>query len=290
MTGVLARAAGAWGGWEAWCAREEPAAGQFWMRTLVCGVALLQFVWVGAYGLVDTVYVPWELGGITHATAHSYVLDDLFGAYGGRVAWGVVILGLGAALAGIRMRWALLVALLAWAQLGHLYGPADRAIDRILRTALLILVFSDLPTWRDVRAGRRVKAWPADLVRCVMVIVYLSAGIGKLAATPRWLSPGESGALYRAVADPLSGNVDPATAAKAMWLWKAGGVYTIVVELLSPLLLTRWARWWAPFAIAMHVGIAMTMDLGWFPWGMLGLYGGGASLWGAGSSLRRQGQ
>lgn len=268
-----------WSRWEAWCAREEPAAGQFWVRTLVCAVALLQFLWVARYGLVDAVYVPWDSGGIAVARAPAYVLDDLFGAWGGWVGWTAIVAGLGAALAGLRPRWSILVALLAWAQLGHLYPPGDRAIDRILRCTLLFHLCGDLPSWADVRAGRRVRAWPADLTRYLMVLVYLSAGVGKLAATPTWLSPGPQGALYRAVADPVSGNLPGA--AGWMWLWQAGGVYTVVVELLSPLLLTRWARWWAPFAIAMHVGIALTMDLGWFPWGMLGLYGGGVGLSGS---------
>jgi hypothetical protein len=56
------------------------------------------------------------------------------------------------------------------------------------------------------------------------------------------------------------------------WLWRIGGWLTIGLELASPLLLTRFRHFWAVGGILMHLGIALTMDLGMFSWGMLSMY------------------
>ena len=42
--------------------------------------------------------------------------------------------------------------------------------------------------------------------------------------------------------------------------------------LVTFLLLTRWSKWWGLLGFSMHVGIALTMKLGIFSWGMMALY------------------
>lgn len=261
----------AWRRWVQWSGREEDARGQAWSRTLVCVVAVLSAANVTRLGLVDTVYRKAEDGGIAVQVADTYVLDEWLGPEGGAAAWGAMLVAFLLALTGRGSRWFILLGVLAWAQCGHLWSPADRAIDRILRFVLFVLVLGAVPR-PTLRPGARVPAWPADLVRWLLVIVYLSAGIGKVGNNVGWLLPTEWPSLYRCVADPLDGRLDPVAAAGWMPLWLWGGRATILLELSSPLILTRWAPWWALFGAGMHLGIAGMMDLGWFPWGMLALY------------------
>ena len=261
---------GVWARWAAWCARDEDARGQAWARVAVLVIAILQQLRVGTDGLVGLVYVPFEDGGLARQVADTYVLDTLFGAHGGPIAWGVTLVAFTLALLGVAPRWMMLLGALSWAQLGHLYSPGDRAIDRILRFALVALALGAVPPLRGGPA--RVRTWPADLVRMQLVLVYMGAGFAKLGSTPEWLAPGALPPLYRAVSDPLSGGVDPVAAAAWMPLWALAGRVTVVLELVAPLLFTRWAPWWAVVGAGMHLGIAAFMDLGWFPWGMLALY------------------
>lgn len=263
----------AWSRWVAWCARDEDARGQAWARTLVLAVALAELLTVATSGLLAEVYVAWEDGGIATQIAKSYVMDDWIGPRGGVVGWAVAVGAFALAGLGVAPRWTTLIGVVAWAQLGHLYSPADRAIDRILRTALIVLALGDVPVLR--RGGvhpARVRAWPADLLKWILVIVYLSAGIGKLGHYDGWLGDARWPSLYRSIADPLAARLDPVAAAQWMELWRWGGRATIVLELAAPLLLTRWAPYWAIGAVGMHLGIAAFMNLGWFPWGMIALY------------------
>jgi hypothetical protein len=190
------------------------------------------------------------------------------------VAWAVTIAAMALASVGVFPRAALLVGTLAYAQLGHLYPPGDRAIDRLLRTVLLLVACSGAHRRLALTGDRAetIRAWPADTIRVLLVLVYLSAGIGKLQQQPGWLALSGTPVLYRVMTDPLAAHVD-AHAALPWWpILRVLGWGTIALELSSPLILTRWARWWAVGGIAMHLGIAMTMDLGMFSWGMLALY------------------
>jgi hypothetical protein len=78
--------------------------------------------------------------------------------------------------------------------------------------------------------------------------------------------------LYQIMASPIAGRLDPVFWADYPLPFVIGGAGAIAIELSSPLLLTRWGRYWAVLGAAMHVGIALTMELGVFSWGMLALY------------------
>jgi hypothetical protein len=78
--------------------------------------------------------------------------------------------------------------------------------------------------------------------------------------------------LLRILIDPLSGHLDPATWAQWPWLFRLGSWATIIIEVSAPLLLTRYARYWAVLGVSMHLLIALTMDLGMFSWGCLAFY------------------
>ncbi len=245
------------------------------VRILVPLVLLLDLLRMAQLGLVSDLFVPFSAGGLNAAdNPHAWV-RDLSPEWGGPITFGVALAALAAASAGLGGRWSMLVALVAYAQLGHICGPSDRGIDRILRTVMLILVFSD--AHRVLAIGRpragQVKAWARGLITFLMVVVYLNSGVAKILGNPwGWLGWEGWPAVYLIVSNPVAGHVDPVAASGWLWLFRIGGWGTILLELSAPLLLTRFAPYWALPAAAMHLGIAATMELGMFSWGVLALY------------------
>ena len=80
----------------------------------------------------------------------------------------------------------MLVGLLGLAQPGHL--------DPLVRTTLLVLLVSgshhrlSVVRWlQKAIPVRQTAAWPADLLRFWLVLVYLSVGLNKLGAAPVWI-------------------------------------------------------------------------------------------------------
>jgi hypothetical protein len=202
------------------------------------------------------------------------MIVDWFGASAGAIALVVTLVSMALVSLGVWMKPAILVGVLAYAQLGHLYPPGDRAIDRLLRTALLILLFSDAHKRFSVRrvAAPFISAWPADLIRFFLMLVYLSAGLAKLIQQPGWLSVVATPPLLRILTDPMASNLDPVFWATYPELFRIAGFVTIAIELSSPLLLTRYGHIWAIGGLLMHLGIVSTMSLGMFGWGMLAFY------------------
>lgn len=262
-----------WRRWVAWCAREGEARPLHAVRVLVCMTVVLDLLSVWWCDL-GAIFVPFADGGIAERTAPAYVLDVLLpSGTAGLWASAVAVLCLSSAAMGVAVRPMLLVGVLAWAQLGHLFPGGDRAIDRLLRGVLLLLAVAGpdaVPFWRG--GGSKVTAvWPAAFIRWLLVLVYLSAGLAKVTEQPAWIFPEGRAVLYRIVASPMSGSFDPMHAQWG-WLWRPLGQATVLLELTSPFLLTRWAPVWGLGAITMHLGIAATMHLGLFSWGMLALY------------------
>ena len=247
------------------------------MRLLVPLCVLLDQLRVAQLGLVETYYRPFAAGGLSRLVDGASKVDDWFGdAQGGIIAFWVSVVAMASATLGFAMRPALLIGVLAYAQAGHIYQPGDRGIDRILRTAMLILICSGADRRFALNFKERretVAAWPSDLVRVLMVCVYLSAGVSKLMQQPRWLATSDAWpVVYRILVDPLAAHIDPLVIAPyAPWFVVLGWA-TILVECSSPLLLTRFARYWSLLTIPMHLGIAQFMELGMFSYGMLSLH------------------
>lgn len=263
-----------WSRWVAFSSREHDARPLALVRILVCSVLVVDLLQVARLGLVTELWRDFEHGGIGVTPASGLWLDA-WPTWGGPIAFGLIVLALVAAALGVGTRPAILVAIVLYAQLGHIFPPADRAIDRILRTTLLVLLFSGAHRRFALGGGPSVMtipAWPADLLRWLLVLVYLSAGLHKLNCTPDWLGSGDPPVLMRILANPLAGRIDPQVAASLIPLWRLGGLFTIVLELSSPLILTRFAPWWALAGLGLHLGIAATMNLGMFSWGMMALY------------------
>ena len=224
--------------------------------------------------LVRHVFVPYAAGGLSKIQDPHWVLHHVLGDAAAPVALVLTLASMGLITIGRWMRPAIIVGVLAYAQLGHLFPPGDRAIDRIVRCGLLILLFSQADkalAWSRTRT-HPIPAWPAHLMRFLLVLVYLSAGLSKLIQQPGWLSLTADPPLLRILVDPMAGELDPIFWSQFPWLFRLGGYVTIAFELASPLLLTRHAPKLAIVGLMMHLGILFTMTLGMFSWGMIAFY------------------
>lgn len=266
---------GLWERWKAYCDRDMDPRPLALVRIFVPLVIILDLLRLVQLGLVEVLFRPWEAGGLSTFSDPTAFIDTLSPEWGGIVAFGLTLLCMTLVGLGRFMRPAIVIGCLAYAQLGHLYPPGDRAVDRILRCALLFLLFSQADqywAWNSKRRATRVSAWPAQGIRFMLVTIYMAAGISKIAQQPNWLAVDGMPVLYRIMTDPLASNLDPESWTWAFPLFRIGGWATIFLEVGAFLILTRWCRWWAVGGALMHLGIAMTMTLGMFSWGMLALY------------------
>jgi hypothetical protein len=263
-----------WAWWMSYTDRKMDPGPLVAVRILVCGAIGLDLLRMVQLGLFSDVFSPFSLGGLSLIQDPHWVLGAWMGESASAIALAVTLMCMGLAGLGLWMRPAILIGVLAYAQLGHLFPPGDRAIDRLLRSVLLVLMFSAADQmWSPRRPNSTpVPAWPADLIRYMVVLVYLSAGLGKLIQQPGWLSLTADPPLMRILIDPLAGNLDPSMWAGHPWLFRLGGFVTIAFELASPLLLTRHGPKLALLGFVMHLSIAFTMNLGMFSWGMLAIY------------------
>ncbi len=204
-------------------------------------------------------------GGIVPRGDQWYFLGN---AWGGPVA--AVLLAISMVLVAMRVatRPALVIGLLAYAQIGHLFGPGDRAIDRLIRTVFLLFLFSRVTA---PKRSARVEAWISVVFRVLLVLVYLQAGLVKADSTT-WLLPSEQPELLSILADPLAGRLDHLFWQDYPTIFWVFGAAAVALELAAPLILTRWAPYWALGAIWIHIGIICTMHLGMFSFGMLAFY------------------
>jgi len=229
-------------------------------------------------GLAGVYYRPWDAGGLSTFVGDEWALAGL-GPDAGLWLVGLIIVCMALVSSGLGVRPAIVVGVLAYAQLGHLYPPGDRAIDRIIRTALLILLFSQSHRrWAlgDRLLGRapvaRAAAAPQHLILWFLVLIYMAAGVSKLMQQPAWLAVSGTPVLYRVVTDPLAGAWDHMTWSRIGLPFFVASWATIIFEVGAFVLLTRWRRWFGLLGVGLHLGIGLTMHLGMFSAGMLCFY------------------
>jgi hypothetical protein len=242
------------------------------VRILLAACVAFDLLRVQQLGLTPVLFKLGGHGGLTAFHDPHLVIHAWWGASAGPIAMGVTLVSMGMVMVGVWTRPAILIGVLAYSQLGHLFPPGDRAVDRIIRTALLMLMFTRAtgPWWRI--EGRQTRGWSVDMLKFFLVMIYLSAGLAKLIQQPGWLSLTAEPPLLRIMTDPMSAHLDPTFWAQYPWLFRLGSWGTIVLELSSVLIFTRWCRHWAVIGAAMHVGIFLTMGLGMFSLGMLSFY------------------
>lgn len=268
-----------WNRWVAWCARDEDARPLAAVRILVplCVVVdLMQTWWLD---LVDVLFASYKHGGIAGYQGGEFVLGAYWGAAGGPLAWWLTLVSMALVSAGVAVRPALVVGIFAYAQLGHSSPDADRGIDTIIRTVLLLLLFSNAHRrwslgnliWTN-QAADRIRAWPADLIKLLLMLIYFSAGFGKVLRTVNWTAWSGQPVLYNIMVDPMAAKLDPVFWESYWPLFRVGGWVTIAFELTPFLIFTRFCPYWAIPAALMHIGIASTMYLGMFSYAMLSMY------------------
>ncbi len=267
---------GLWARWVAFTGRPLDTRPLALVRIAAALCLLLDLLRVAWLGLVPVLFRPWEAGGLSTFTDDAVWIDQLSPLWAGPIAFWLAVACMSLVVLGVLSRPATLLGVLAYAQLGHLYPPGDRGIDRILRCVLLILVLSQAHRRYSLARGPRretCSAWPSDLIRVLLVCIYMSAGISKVMATPQWFGTGQWPVLYRILGDPLAAKVDPGIT-HPVWMafTRLGSLSTVLLECGALVILTRLAPWWAAVAMVMHLGIAVTMELGMFAWGMLSLY------------------
>ncbi len=263
-----------WNAWMQWMDTEVDPRPLALVRIALPLCVLADLARLAQLGLLRDVFTPYAEGGLNRIESPHAVVNDWFGPDGAWIALSATVLCMTLILLGRWMRPAIVVGVLAYAQLGHIFPPGDRAIDRLIRTALLILLFSGADgafAWGRKRRWR-VPAWPEHFLRLFLVLVYTSAGIAKLIQQPEWLSLTADPPLLRILIDPMAGTLEPDFWAQFPDVFRALGMATIALELSSILLLTRWRTAWALGAILMHLGIWATMSLGMFSPGMLAVY------------------
>jgi hypothetical protein len=264
-----------WNWWLDRCDKTMDARPLALMRILLPLCVIADLLRVVQLGLLDDVFLTYAQGGLSRVQDPHLVITDWFGASAGGIVLVITLVCMALSMAGVWFKPALLVGILAYSQLGHLYPPGDRAIDRLVRSGLLVLLFSNAHkrfSLSKAKAMVRIPAWPADFIRFLLVVVYLSAGLAKLIQQPGWLSLTAEPPLLRIMTDPMAADLEPLFWSSFPGLFRLGGFGTILFELSSPLLLTRHAHKWAVVGVFMHLGIAATMTLGMFSWGMLSFY------------------
>lgn len=288
---------------ELWNGREPPTALAL-VRILVAAVLLADLVQARYYGLVDVIWAPPPEGmGWGMAVSSPAAAARWFGA-STSTAWLLWWSGVVAALlmmAGVATRFSILLLAFIWAQLGHIASDGDRGIDYMLRAVLLVLIFSQcharwsVDAWVRRRIGRPfaelVPSWPRYLLFAQLVWIYFSAGHNK--SDKAWGPLENFEALGNILTDPHFARFDPSWVKTFYPMLQLGTLATITFELFAPamILVTYWhatpdrpgrlrrlsnllrLRWlWIGTGVFFHIGIAVTMRLGIFPWGMLALY------------------
>jgi hypothetical protein len=190
---------------------------------------------------------------------------------------------------------------LATSQLAHLAPDGERAIDMLLRIAVLVLAFSradacwSIAAWRRKRRGlpllTEVPAWPRLLLFAQLVWVYSSAAHNR--GGDAWWPRGQLSAIANILSDPHFTRFAPGWVEPIYVFTQAGTAVTMLFEFGSPLLfLWAWLdaaegrggragelvrrfqvkKLWLLLGVMLHASIAISMRLGIFSFGMLALY------------------
>lgn len=292
-----------WHHWVRLLDRREPPDVLALIRIGVALVLLGDFLTVARLDLVTALFAPPEAGGMARpGLEHPAPWTALFGSGvgGARLLHAGLTLSAATLAAGWFSRTSAVVLMLLSAQWNLILPEADRAIDLLLRNVLLVLALSDAGArwsldalWRTGRwsgDGARVPAWPRYVLVLQVVVMYFTAGVQKYAQ--HWWPWGGWSGLYVILHDwayaahPFGWLRDPpfyqgtqlATAVTMAWQW----TYPVVLVHYFPSRAPgRFARWFARYRLhwawigvgaLFHVGIALTMQLGIFPWGMLAVY------------------
>jgi hypothetical protein len=283
-----------------WDEREPPTS--LWLcRVLVACVVLADLVSAELSGAGLGAFAP-PPAGVGYAIEGQWSAR-LFGATAA-TAQGLYFAAGAAALCfllGAATRVAGLGLALALAELGNFAPEGDRGVDVLLRVAILILVCSgshmcwSFDAWLRSRWGKppptQIPGWPRRLLMLQLVWLYFSAAHNRGDAA--WWPSGGFSALATLLNDPHYARFSPSWLTNVYPLTQVATLTTMTFELGSPLLLlltyldrdqrrgghigelvrryrVRWL--WLALGVTLHLGIAVTMRLGIFSYGVLAIY------------------
>jgi hypothetical protein len=292
----MTRVATTWRTWVALMNRRESPGALALVRIAASLVLLADMLWVRHVYLIAPLWSPPPAGfGTGYAGwSASFGLD----AQG---LWWAATIPLVLVALGLATRPACLVFAFVSAELAAIAPYAESAIDPLMRIVFVILALSRCNArWSidAVLARRRgsppptlIPAWPRYLILLQLVWVYFSSGINKSSAD--WGPHGGFTALAHAMMDPHNGRLDPELVVSLYPVTQLATALTMLFELTAVAYLgllyfaatperpgrlrawcNRWRlRWvWLCLGIAFEVGIAATLKLGAFPFGMLALF------------------
>lgn len=285
-------------GWRAWVAlmdRREPATALALVRIAAALVLLVDYLWIWHLGLIDPLWSPFPAG---YATTHHGWAEALgVSALG---LWAIATASLALVVVGAATPLSCVVFVVVSAQQSALAPDSESGVDMLMRVVFLILALSrcnarwSIDAWLLRRLGRPmpalVPAWPRYLLTVQLVWVYFSGGQNK--ASHAWGPFGGFTALYNALMDPHNGRLPAGFVVAIEPLTRIATAATMVFE-LSALFYLLWLyyaatperpgrlrrvanrfhlRWiWFSLYVAFEVGIAIGLELGTFPYGMLAL-------------------
>jgi hypothetical protein len=289
-----------------WDEREPPTC--LALIRILLGVAVLfDLVTLAAHGATTWLWAPAEAGGAAAwDVADPPLLQRIIAptASAAWLLWGGLALSALCVAVGFQTRAAALAHVFFSVQAALINGPADRAIDRLIRIVLLIMMFS--PAARVWSVDARLEtgsfrgdpspraAWPRYLIVTQLVITYFGAGLAK--GGTHWYPWGGYEALYLTLQDPIFSVVagEPWLAQPLPHLvTRVATAVTHLWELGAPLvLLAAYYRRTAErpgrirhafnrfpvrsvyvaLGIIFHLSLAVVLRLGIFPFAMLACF------------------
>ena len=195
-------------------------------------------------GVVPVIWHTRAEGGYRPSLPHSHWVWDLVGGADAATVDAVFGLTCLAALlitVGLGTRVAAPIALFGIQALFQLSSGSGGGHDRMFQISLFVLTFAGseatLSVWARIRHGsfvtqQTVTAWPRILITWNLTLIYVSAGIVKLAA--EWLPVGRFRAVYNMLLTPYW--------ARADWSWWVGPLFPLTQ--LGTIVTVVWEMSW----------------------------------------------
>ncbi len=298
---------GLWAKWVAFLDQEEHPRALGLVRVLLGVVICFDLAQIANLDLVLELFGTAEMGGLSDAAVRSEI-PYWYRVFPNEAwaAWALYLTMLTTATTltlGFFTRSSALILLLCWSQQALILPPSDRGIDLMCRNILCLLMFTQAGQWlgadgaiRKWRTGvptTRIPAWPRYLLLLQIVVMYWTAGVQKVGL--EWTPMGQFAAVYVILQDPAIATYDFAyvrnqpfyfstqigTAVTYIWQW----TYPIVLlwywydfgpqrDTWFRRVSRRFHLKWVYIAIGawFHLMLAVTMELGIFPYAMLALY------------------
>jgi hypothetical protein len=292
--------------WVAFWDEREPPTILATIRILIALVMLWDLAQIGLYWLPVWLWAPLEAGGMLPLDdANLPALYQLLPrAPGSAVAlWLALSLSMLSFGLGCFTRASALTFAILYTQAALINGSSDRGIDRAIRIVMMIFALAPAGRVWSLDALRRTGswrgdgsaevAWPRYLILGQLVLLYCAAGLAK--GGTHWYPWGGYDALFLILQDPIFAARDFAWLAQPVpyfmtrvatavtHLWEVGAPIVLVaayyrrtaerpgrVRRLFNRLPVR--NVYALIGLFFHLSLAVTMELGIFPFGMLALF------------------